>query len=708
MKKVSVGLIGIMLILISGCTSMKVMDKVPYKTLEPRNVEEKKYTLGLALAGGGTKAADFSMGVLQGLSETKVINQVNVISSVSGGGYAALWFYSRLLNPKNQKNQKLLSESIAPFYEDCFATRYFATRYKEKLGEQLEVAECPNKTTFYIEQDPPDPYRYQNYIRGYQDIFSSGTDSLGNPAFNMDGTDDKGRLTNDLGQLAIKTVGAAVVNFIPNIVFDWELPLSPSRAAYKKGILRTFGAEVEPFDKSESLSETRPEGDVEWVKNNLTFELLQEAYKDGRVPLWIINTTAGENRELLNFEASSPLSYTSYEITPFGAGSGQYDYCEYNGKCVSACGEQLSHEFDEHLPRVGKVTDAVIMSAAFFDEQQRIFSPRLNGIFKPIQSLSTLNWGYSLKNPRVSDANQVIHKILPWPFYYWHGFNGADSVNVRMSDGGQSENLGAYALIRRKVSDIIISDHSQDRSGQMSDICVLKNNLQQFKSEPLYLHVPGLKNLEEVCKGEEVRPGYKLGYNIFEWKNPILLGCVSKSKEESSCTDDAMVQNRLYIIKPVVPEPNLKLTELGNYLPRDIAQQRLDCNQIKNNSPYILNGGNSTTWLFEKRISCELVGFWSINAKKGSLGFNNDDEHAYFPQHSTVGLTLNSSNWIYGASKELARYYSRQLAWFFEGSQTVETIKVKYKNAIETQGQIENQMSPKLSKQGILGSSVAE
>ena len=602
MKTVSVGLIGIMLVLISGCaTSMKAIDKVPYKTLEPRNSEGKKYTLGLALAGGGTKAADFSMGVLQGLSETKVINQVNVISSVSGGGYAALWFYSRLLNPKNQKNQELLSDRIAPFYDDCLAIRY----KKEIFGEQSKEDECPDYTTFVIEKDPldPDPYRHQNYIRGYQDIFSSGTDSLGQSAFNMGTDEDKRRRTNDLGQLAIKTVGAAVVNFIPNIVFDWELPLSPSRAAYKKGILRTFGAEVEPLDKSESLSETRPEGDVEWVKNNLTFDLLKEAYKDGKVPLWIINTTAGENRFLLNFEAPSPLSYTSYEITPFGAGSGQYDYCEYNGKCVSAgTSEPINQKYDEHLPRVGKVTDAVIMSAAFFDEQQRVFSPRLNGIFKPIQSLLTLNWGYSLKNPRVSDANQLVHKILPWPFYYWHGFNGADSVNVRMSDGGQSENLGAYALIRRKVSDIIISDHSQDRSGQMSDICILKNNLQQFQSEPLYLHVPGLKNLEDVCKGKEVTPGYKLGYNIFEWNNPILLGCVSKSKEVNSCTDEAMVQNRLYIIKPAVPEPNLKLTELGNYLPRDIEQQRLDCKQIKNNSSYRPNEDGSTTWLSEKEL----------------------------------------------------------------------------------------------------------
>ena len=54
--------------------------------------------LGLALAGGGTKAGNFAIGVLQGLTEAEVMGQVDAVSTVSGGGYAALWYFSRLLN----------------------------------------------------------------------------------------------------------------------------------------------------------------------------------------------------------------------------------------------------------------------------------------------------------------------------------------------------------------------------------------------------------------------------------------------------------------------------------------------------------------------------------------------------------------------------------------------------------------------------------
>jgi hypothetical protein len=43
--------------------------------------------LGVALAGGGTKAASFSMGVLDGLNEKDMLKDVDVISTVSGGGY---------------------------------------------------------------------------------------------------------------------------------------------------------------------------------------------------------------------------------------------------------------------------------------------------------------------------------------------------------------------------------------------------------------------------------------------------------------------------------------------------------------------------------------------------------------------------------------------------------------------------------------------
>src|SRR6266545_6880309 len=43
--------------------------------------------VGLALSGGGIRSASFSLGVLQSLNEHDVLQRVDYLSSVSGGGY---------------------------------------------------------------------------------------------------------------------------------------------------------------------------------------------------------------------------------------------------------------------------------------------------------------------------------------------------------------------------------------------------------------------------------------------------------------------------------------------------------------------------------------------------------------------------------------------------------------------------------------------
>ena len=54
-------------------------------------------SLALALGGGGSRAAPYAMGVLEGMLNTGLISHTQLISSVSGGGYAALWYYTELM-----------------------------------------------------------------------------------------------------------------------------------------------------------------------------------------------------------------------------------------------------------------------------------------------------------------------------------------------------------------------------------------------------------------------------------------------------------------------------------------------------------------------------------------------------------------------------------------------------------------------------------
>ena len=47
--------------------------------------------LGLAFSGGGIRSATFNLGVLQALSELRLLREFDYLSTVSGGGYIGSW-----------------------------------------------------------------------------------------------------------------------------------------------------------------------------------------------------------------------------------------------------------------------------------------------------------------------------------------------------------------------------------------------------------------------------------------------------------------------------------------------------------------------------------------------------------------------------------------------------------------------------------------
>ena len=61
-------------------------------------------TIGLAISGGGIRSASFALGVLQALVKNKLLDRIDYLSTVSGGGYigmALLWWLNRGLPKKN-------------------------------------------------------------------------------------------------------------------------------------------------------------------------------------------------------------------------------------------------------------------------------------------------------------------------------------------------------------------------------------------------------------------------------------------------------------------------------------------------------------------------------------------------------------------------------------------------------------------------------
>lgn len=62
-----------------------------------------KVDWGLALSGGGLRSSAFNIGVMKFLYEKGLLDKIDVISSVSGGSYAAYWLFTSYNRDKNRK-----------------------------------------------------------------------------------------------------------------------------------------------------------------------------------------------------------------------------------------------------------------------------------------------------------------------------------------------------------------------------------------------------------------------------------------------------------------------------------------------------------------------------------------------------------------------------------------------------------------------------
>src|SRR6266850_3272433 len=60
----------------------------------PKGSGLPRKTVGLAFSGGGIRSATFNLGILQGLARRKMLDKIDYLSTVSGGGYIGAWLIS--------------------------------------------------------------------------------------------------------------------------------------------------------------------------------------------------------------------------------------------------------------------------------------------------------------------------------------------------------------------------------------------------------------------------------------------------------------------------------------------------------------------------------------------------------------------------------------------------------------------------------------
>ena len=614
-----------------------------------------KEAIGVGLAGGGTRAAATSIGILEGLQEAGILQHADVISSVSGGGYGAYWWYSRFLHDERHY------DGTRTAFADCISTRYTAfvddghPAACDAMPTPGQMPICPSpKVNFDKARGCPagDPFRFQNHLRGFQDILSPGTfDYRTIYADQQDALVNFGRV---LGHSAL----ASVPNFIANVLFDWQVDLSPSRSRYRQGIGASFGGEpanchdLAPTSSAD-CAESRPPSSRE-----LSFEDIHRAWTSGAAPQWVINAHAGRGRSGLDFSAPQHAEETAFEFTPERFGSSVYGFREV---------ADLPHEFS--------VLDAVVASAAFFTMQQKEIEPPWRNLLNLFFLVSTVNWGVSIPNRNVPDEARRLHYVLPFPLYYAHRFAfGKNSAFIALADGGLTDNLGAYALLKRRIPTWILSDHSYDRSGAMGSICQFRRNLGVLGFD---LRVPGLDGLHDVCDDER-KP--RLGYDAFNWSYPILLACVTR-KPDTGC--DA-AEHRIILIKPALnarlalarapldpvtsPPPEWAALVAGcrsdpgsAACHRAARAMKCSARAFEGVPPAPRHG----EWTYDTEMPCEVLGFLMVNGF--GRGKAARDDCPGFPQNSSTLMTANSSPSLYGAYRELGRWHARQVRYFFDG-----------------------------------------
>ncbi|HEY0207972.1 patatin-like phospholipase family protein, partial [Acerihabitans sp.] len=157
------------------------------------NAGHARPRIGLALSGGGTRAAYFSLGILSGLSRSGVLEHVDVISSVSGGGYAAYWYFARLMEGyRRHTGTDTIFGDCAPTWwvKTPLPTNGVDTRSKSDIRDDAllkttldnavafegfqpcnKASESEN-TANYIR--PDDKYVWQAHLARWPDLFNTG------------------------------------------------------------------------------------------------------------------------------------------------------------------------------------------------------------------------------------------------------------------------------------------------------------------------------------------------------------------------------------------------------------------------------------------------------------------------------------------------------------------------------------------------------
>jgi hypothetical protein len=557
-----------------------------------------------------------------------------------------------------------------------------------------------------------------------QDLLQAGECALGT---------DAGSTLWGTAAILVPTFLSLPAHHLFNTAFDSGLSVAPSRQSYKDGIGLTYGSVAERNPPATGVARFDPvtyldcpvQGGAAAVKNGGRFrpdttrcevvplsphhdhalapgeqqpfylgaqdvDFGQLRKLRGRpggadAPLWIIQATATRHRSFWGLFANPTrdIPRDTFEISPYWHGSLRYGFMR-----------------GEDIPNLS-VLDATTAAAAFFDvHQQSVTQGRLEAAIGMLLHAANINWGHDIPNYNVSETRKAVHRVLPFPLYWMdsalsqitatedrqdakarrYGQDPHDPVRsayIRLNDGGNSDNTGAYSLIRRGMRAVVIADAAQDGEGSFGDLCNLATALRSDPDTvPLYLSIPGLKGFDADCAKQE-------SYDLFRrWPHqaPVLLGCVGADAADPCRPTKAAGVTRLVIVKPRIDWNRVQVREAlsqpggvrqcvqDGMLRRVGAKAAGEANPFRRavlwagadagpgRTQFDCKGQNDPASEAYKQcaqaVPCEVARFFV-----DSPGLRFLSPWNKFPQNPTAMTTVDSGPALFTASRDLARHY---------------------------------------------------
>lgn len=442
----------------------------------PNDTRPKPGDLGVALEGGGTKAAPFALGTLAGLQELGLLGtRVQAISSISGGSYAASYYFNRLYD--QLRPDAIDAGNADDWFRSCIPDYFINKPNFAVLRDQASPQRCWEKTNDVdLLQRQGVIKRYNEFAREYEflgHVWKNHDLLQGITPGNLHTHDDL--LLPEYGNVALlgtETIVTIPFQFIARTVFRWPLNSSPSKLAYKLGLEREYG--YTPHDWANAGSSYRSHLVETMTERRKTrtlsiFRKLEAAH----APLWIIGTTAPGAISGVQWLSPSPRDplRQQFELTWAGYGSGTYGYARQS--------PDAPFDFLGRNPDGMPVLDAVVASAAFFDDDETQISRQPFRLLAGAgQHFGNVTWFSEVRNFNVGDGSREIAKVLPWPAYLATTSAGRQSPYIHLQDGGNAENTGIFPLLRRGYKTIIYAHGTQDDKAEWAAMCHLKNQLE--------------------------------------------------------------------------------------------------------------------------------------------------------------------------------------------------------------------------------------